>query len=68
MSEVEAKRIMKEIPDITNPPSVFNARLKMTRKNRQVLLEKRKKQIGQDAVDVTTMSIEDLEKIVNQGN
>ena len=33
MSEPEAKRIMKQIPDVTDPPSVWQAKWNQTRKN-----------------------------------
>ena len=41
MSEPEATRILKQIPDITDPPSRWKAKLEQTRRNLNVLQEKR---------------------------
>ena len=41
MSEVEAKRIMKQVPDVTNPPKVWMARWTQTKKNLAMLRKKR---------------------------
>ena len=40
MSEVEAKRIMLELPGINNDPVVWKARFRSTQRNRQTLLDK----------------------------
>jgi hypothetical protein len=40
MSEPEAKRIMGQLPDMTQPEAVFKARLATTRKNLQVLKDR----------------------------
>jgi hypothetical protein len=42
MSEKEAERIMKQIPDVVNPPSVWKARMKQTKKNVERLLRAQK--------------------------
>ena len=68
MSEVEAKRIMKEIPDISNPLSVLKARLNQTRINRKMLLKKRKEQAGiKESTDksIGQMTTEELQAIIN---
>ena len=41
MSEVEAKRIMKQIPDVNDPPKVWGAKWKQSRRNISVLRKKR---------------------------
>ncbi|MFX0194556.1 MAG: hypothetical protein ACFFCW_00415 [Candidatus Hodarchaeota archaeon] len=41
MSEVEAKRIMKQIPDVNDPPSVWKAKWKQSKRNISVLRRKR---------------------------
>lgn len=50
MSEPEAKRIMQQIPDLTNPESVFKARLATTRKNLE-LLKKRTIELSGGSVE-----------------
>jgi hypothetical protein len=37
MSEPEAQRIMSQVPDLTNQPAVFRARLASTRRNLETL-------------------------------
>jgi hypothetical protein len=39
MSEVETKRIIKQVPDLPNPPDVWEARLNQTKKNRQRVVD-----------------------------
>lgn len=46
MSEPEAKRIMKQIPDITDPPTRWKAKLEQTRKNLKDI-QKRRSQVLQ---------------------
>ena len=41
MSEVEAARIMKQIPDVNNPPSVWKAKWKQSKRNVATLRKKR---------------------------
>lgn len=42
MSEPEAARILRQVPDLNNPPDVFMARLELTEENRKFLLDKQK--------------------------
>lgn len=44
MSEVEAKRIMKQVPDITDPPARWKAKWEQSKKN-LVFLQKRRAEI-----------------------
>ena len=41
MSEPEAKRIMKQVPDVNDPPSVWKAKWKQSKRNVAVLRKKR---------------------------
>ena len=76
MSEPEAKRIMKQIPDVNNPPSVWKARHKQSIKN-LVMLRKRKLEVlaqsgmivpgGITINDIGGLSDEELEAIISQG-
>lgn len=50
MSEVEAKRIMKEIPDRNDPPSVWKAKWEQTVKNKQRLEEEYLKVLEQSGL------------------
>ena len=52
MSEPEAIRIMKQIPDTNNPPSVFQARLKQTRANIVMMAKKRREILGKSGIYV----------------
>lgn len=53
MSEPEANRIMKQIPDAENPPVVFEARLKRTRENVLMMAKKRREILRLSGIDVS---------------
>jgi len=48
MSEVEAQRIMKQVPDITDPPARWEAKWRQSKKNLE-LLQKRRMEILQQS-------------------
>ena len=53
MSEPEAKRIMKQVPDPENPPTVYEARLKRTRENVYMMAQKRRQVLQASGIDVS---------------
>lgn len=76
MSEPEAKRIMKQIPDITDPPARWNAKWKQSKKNLEFLQRRRleilqqsglRVPIGETAItippEIHNMSDEELRRI-----
>ncbi len=56
MSEPEAQRIMKQIPDPENPPTVYEARLKRTRENVYMMAQKRRQILEGSGIDVSHLS------------
>lgn len=50
MSEVEAKRIMKQIPDITDPPARWKAKWQQTKKNLSQIQKRRLEVLEQSGV------------------
>lgn len=72
MSEPEAKRIMKEIPDITDPPERWKAKAAQTRRNLQAIQKRRSEVLkrsgivspldGQTGIiDVGSMTLEQVQ-------
>lgn len=56
MSEPEAKRIMRQVPDENNPPAVYEARLKRTRENVSMMAKKRREILQQSGIDVSGLA------------
>ena len=56
MSEVEAKRIMKQIPDITDPPTRWKAKWGQSKKNLEMLQKRRLEILSQAGTKVSTQS------------
>jgi len=54
MSEVEAKRIMKQVPDITDPPTRWQAKWIQSKKNLEFLQQRRLEVLGQSGMRVPT--------------
>lgn len=52
MSEVEAKRIMKQVPDITDPPARWQAKWEQSKKNLEFLQKRRLEILRQSGVRV----------------
>jgi len=52
MSEVEAERIMKQIPDITDPPARWQAKWEQTKKNLEFLQKRRMEILQQSGLRV----------------
>lgn len=52
MSEVEAKRIMKQIPDITDPPTRWKAKWEQSKKNLEFLQKRRLEILEQSGLRV----------------
>ncbi len=50
MSEPEAKRIMKQIPDITDPPARWNAKWRQTQKNLKAIQRRRAEVLKQSGL------------------
>ncbi|KKL52502.1 hypothetical protein LCGC14_2284820 [marine sediment metagenome] len=64
MSEVEAKRIRKQIPEITDPPARWRAKLKQTRRNLRELQRKRSEVLTRSGiVSPLTGLTEDLRNV-----
>jgi hypothetical protein len=57
MSEVEANRIMKQVPDITDPPARWMAKWKQSRKNLEMLQARRKEVLKQSGIKVPEESL-----------
>lgn len=55
MSEPEAKRILGQVPDPTNPPEVWKARLQETRKNIKRVAERRREVLSKTGVDTSSL-------------
>lgn len=53
MSETEATRIREQLPETTNPPAVFEARLRQTAGNLEVLAGRRREILKQTGVDIS---------------
>lgn len=68
MSEVEAKRIMKQIPDVNDPPSVWKAKWNQSRRNIAVLRKKRLEVMRKSGIKTPKSTEEyDFEWIPGQG-
>jgi len=74
MSEVEAKRILKQVPQETDPPARWEAKWRQSKKNLE-FLQKRRLEILQQSglqvpsgqtIDIRNMSDEELRKIVGE--
>ena len=74
MSEVEAKRIMKQVPDITDPATRWNAKWQQSKKNLE-FLQKRRLQIleqsgirvpGEQTIRIEEMTDEELRRIAGE--
>jgi len=52
MSEVEAKRIMKQVPDITDPPARWQAKWEQSKKNLEMLQKRRLEILQQSGLRV----------------
>lgn len=70
MSEPEAKRIMAQIPDITDPPARWKAKMAQTRRNLRVLQQKRsqvlklsgiKSPLGESGLSGSTKALLDIQ-------
>lgn len=57
MSEVEAKRIMKQIPDITDPPTRWRAKWQQSKKNLEFLQKRRLEILGKEGIQSTQTGI-----------
>ena len=65
MSEVEAKRILKQVPDVNNPPTVWMARWEQSLRNIERLQKRRieiLRRTFNDGSDLSTISDADLLK------
>jgi hypothetical protein len=68
MSEVEAERIMKQVPDITDPPTRWRAKWQQSKKNLEMLQKRRMEILGQSGLRVPSstkaesMTIESIDK------
>ena len=56
MSEPEAKRIMRQLPDENNPSEVFESRMKQTRRNVEMMAQKRRDVLKATGVDVSGLA------------
>lgn len=50
MSEVEARRIMEQIPDVTDPPVRWNARWQQTKRNLKAIQKRRSEVLKQSGI------------------
>ena len=57
MSEPEAKRILKQIPDETDPPTVWKAKWQQSKKNIEMMQKRRKQVLKESGLKVPTMDI-----------
>jgi len=68
MSEPEAKRIMKQVPDVNDPPSVWKAKWNQSKRNVAVLREKRLEIMRKSGIKTPESKEEyDFEWIPGQG-
>ncbi len=74
MSEVEAKRILKQVPQETDPPARWEAKWRQSKKNLE-MLQKRRLEIlkqsglqapGGQTIDIMNMTDEELRKIAGE--
>lgn len=77
MSEIEANRILKQVPDVNNPPSVWQARWNQSLKNIEFLQIRRNEILrksgikapgseAEEVTDLTGLTDEDLLKEINK--
>jgi len=67
MSEPEAKRIMKQVPDVNDPPSVWKAKWKQSRRNISVLRKKRLEVMEKSGVKTPKNDTYDFEYVPGKG-